>query len=267
VETWTAPLRPDDPDRANGVALLYSGGCDSTLAASRLAQHFPKVHLVTYLRFGFMQTDNPDVHAERMRRRWPTVEFTAHKIPYERFYAEIEGHEKLRSLWKHGTMTSVPCGSCKISMHFRNAMFCVEHDIHFAADGAVYGNEQFAEQNPNVMMQPLRDFYASFGVTMLHPVFERGLDTEAELFKLGITDSPHVKRTRADKQVICSQHILFAMFMRKYLNNHTFEEYEAETRDYLMGKLRHATELMNAHVKDPKGSAIAKMAAKDGDGR
>src|SRR5262245_10754135 len=71
LERLTAPLRPDDPDRAHGVVLNYSGGCDSTLAACRLAQHFPKVHLVTYLRFGFLQTDNPDVHAERMRRRFP----------------------------------------------------------------------------------------------------------------------------------------------------------------------------------------------------
>ena len=71
-----------------------------------------------------------------------------------------------------------------------------------------------------------------------------------------------VKRTRADKQVICSQHILLAAYMRRYLANHTFEEYEAETKLYLNTKLDHARELTEAHMANGgAGSAIAALLA------
>jgi hypothetical protein len=91
---------------------------------------------------------------------------------------------------------------------------------------------------------------------LLHPVFELGLDTEAALFRLGITDAPQIKRTRDDKQVICSQHILLAMQMRRYLANHTFEEYEATQRAYLTMKLDHVRELTRAHLESPRTSVL-----------
>ncbi|MCB9662610.1 MAG: hypothetical protein H6732_00705 [Alphaproteobacteria bacterium] len=257
---WDEAIDPADPALEHGVALMYSGGCDSTLAAARLAERFPKVKLVTYLRLGFLHSDHPDVHFERMQRRFPQSEITLHKLPYGKMYEEIEGHKKLRSLLKHGTMTSVPCGHCKLAMHWRTALFCIEHGIRFAADGAVHGNEQFAEQNENILIPELVDFYAQFGITLVHPVFEYGLDTEAELFRLGITDSPQVKRTTKDKQVICTQHILLGMFMRRYMNNHTFEEYEAETKTYLSGKLDHARELTEEWVaSEGKGGRLARL--------
>lgn len=255
---WHAAIR-EDADRAGGAALMYSGGCDSTLAACRLALHFPVVHLITYTRFGFLATDNPSVHYERMKARFPHVRFEVHKIAYGRMYEHVEGHKRLRSLIKYGSLTSAPCGHCKMSMHWRTLLFCADHGVKYAADGAVYGNEQFAEQNTNILIPGLMDMYAENGVTLLHPVFELGLDTEDALFRLGITDSPQIKRTRNDKQVICSQHILLAMQMRRYLANHTFEEYEATQREYLTMKLDHMRELTKEHFADPRNSRLNAM--------
>jgi len=243
-------------DRSGGAALMYSGGCDSTLAACRLAAEFPVVHLITYTRFGFLATDNPSVHFERMKARFPDVRFVLHRIPYGRMYEEVEGFRRLRSMWRYGSLTAAPCGHCKLSMHWRTLLFCVENGVAFAADGAVHGNEQFAEQNENILMPGLIEFYREHGLTLLHPVFERGLDTEEALFRLGITDSPQVKRTRADKQVICSQHILLAMQMRRFLHDRTFEEYEAAQREYLTMKLDHVRELTREHLRDAARSRL-----------
>ena len=253
MTAWDARIDASSPDIEGGAAIMYSGGADSTLAACRLAMRFPKVHLVTYMRFGFLQFDNPDVHFQRMQARFPDVTFTLNKIPQGNFYEEVEGHKRFRNLLKHGAMTSVPCGSCKLSMHWRTLLYCLENGIRYAADGAVHGNEQFAEQNENVMMKPLIDFYGEHGITLVHPVWEHGLDTEAALYDLGITDTPRIKRTRKDKQVICTQHILFAAFMRKYLAKHSFEEYEAETTEYLNGKLDHMRSLTDEWVNNRSG--------------
>ncbi len=238
------PVDPDDPTVAGGVALLFSGGSDSTLAACRLAEVFPVVHLVTYQRVGFIEKIATE-RIERMRARFPRVRFVQHKVPYEAFYAEVEGHRRLRDALRYGQLTGVPCGPCKVSMHWRNLVFCQEHGIAWAADGAATGNEWFAEQNPRILLDPLRDLYADYGVTLLHPVFYEGLSTDGALFELGVTDTPTVKRTREDKQVVCSQQIMLAMYMRKYLHNHTFDEYEATSRAYLEGKLEHVRKLLD----------------------
>lgn len=256
--TWDAAI-PADRKEAGGAALMFSGGCDSTLAACRLAQRFDEVHLITYTRFGFLETGLPSVHLERVRQRFPDTKIHHALIPYGEMYAEVERHQRFRNLFKYGTLTAAPCGHCKLSMHWRTLLYCMEHGLRYSADGAVYGNEQFAEQNANILMPGLVDFYGEHGISLLHPVFERGLDTELGLYELGITDSPQVKRTKNDKQVICSQHILLATQMRRFLANHTFAEYEATQREYLTGKLDHVRALVREHQARPQGSTVTTL--------
>jgi predicted subunit of tRNA(5-methylaminomethyl-2-thiouridylate) methyltransferase len=253
MDDWDAAVDWDDADLGESAAVLYSGGCDSTLAACRMAERFSTVHLVTFTRFGFLETDNPSLHIERMRQRYPDTTFHFHKIPYGRFYEAVEGHQKLRNLWRFGSMTSVPCGSCKVAMHWRAVVFCLENDVKVVADGAIKGNDHFAEQNPRILMPELQKMYDEFGLTVLHPVYDVGLETEVELYRLGIHDTPSVKRTKADKQVVCSQHILFGMWMRKYLDGHSFEEYEEQSHAYLSGKVDYVRELLQEHAADLDG--------------
>ena len=42
------------------VALLYSGGTDSTLAACHAAEQLDQVHLLTYSRLGMFNVDNSE---------------------------------------------------------------------------------------------------------------------------------------------------------------------------------------------------------------
>lgn len=255
-QSWEDSVDWSQVDVDKGAVVLYSGGCDSTLAACRMAERFPIVHLVTFTRFGFLETDNPAVHIDRMRQRYPDTTFHFHKIPYGKFYEAIENHKRFRNLLKYGSMTSVPCGNCKVAMHWRAAVFCLEQGVGIVADGAIKGNDHFAEQNPRILMPELRSFYAEFDLQVVHPVYDVGLDTEKELYRLGIHDTPDVKRTRADKQVVCSQHILFGMWMRKYLSKHSFEEYEAQSREYLTQKVDFAKGLTEEHLRDASASTI-----------
>ncbi|MFH2203228.1 MAG: hypothetical protein ABIJ96_08960 [Elusimicrobiota bacterium] len=236
-----------------GVALLYSGGSDSSLAACLLAQRFPKVYLNTFMRFGFMATGFSSVHYERMEKRFPGTQFTHSIIPASRFYSELEGHGYFSSLREYGFMAFASCGHCKVALHWRNLLFCLERGVKFAADGAVVDAEEFAEQNPRILMPELKDFYGHFGIELLHPVYQKGLSTEEMLYDLGISDQPRIKRTTKDNQVICSQQIGFAMFLRTYLRNRSFAEYEKRYRQYLSGKLAHLRALTEEYVKDPGG--------------
>ncbi len=243
-----------------GAALLYSGGSDSSLAACLLAQEFPTVYLNTFMRFGFMATGDSSVHYERMKERFPNTDFIHQVIPVGKFYTEVENHNYFSGLRKFGFMSAASCGLCKVALHWRNLLFCLAGDIRYAADGAVVDAEEFAEQNPRILMPELKSFYKDFGIELVHPVYQEGLSTEESLYDLGITDQPHIKRTTKDKQVLCSQQIGFAMFMRTYLQWHTFKEYEKNYRTYLKTKLDHLRKLTEEYVADPEAdTAVRRM--------
>jgi hypothetical protein len=256
MEPKTIEVDPKDPSVATGATLLYSGGSDSSLAACLLAQSFPKVYLNTFTRYGFMATGLASIHFDRMVQRFPNTEFIHEVIPSGKMYEEIEKHDFFSSLREYGFMAFASCGHCKVSLHWRNLLFCLEKGIKFAADGAVVDAEEFAEQNPRILMPELKKFYRHFGVELVHPVYQEGLSTEEALYDLGITEQAHIKRTAKDMQVICSQQIGFAMFMRTYLQWNSFEEYERTYRTYLKAKLDHITKLTEDYLANPEGDTV-----------
>lgn len=263
MQAITTKIDASAPAAIKGAALLYSGGSDSSLAACLLAQEFPTVYLNTFMRFGFMAVGDSSVHYERMKDRFPNTDFIHKIIPVGKFYAEVESHNYFSGLKKFGFMSFASCGICKVSLHWRNLLFCLENGIRYAADGAVVDAEEFAEQNPRILMPELKSFYKDFGVELVHPVYQEGLSTEESLYDLGITDQPHIKRTKKDKQILCSQQIGFAMFMRTYLQWNTFEEYEKTYRTYLKTKLDHLRTLTEEYLADPEADTAVRRMLED----
>ncbi len=246
-----ADIPEDRIESPSEVALLYSGGVDSTLAACVLARSFGKIHLNTFERPGFMAMDNPAEHAARLKARFPDREFIHRRIDAGRFYEAVDSPDPGLGRLGTGLMALNTCGHCKAALHWRNLIFCLQNGVKYAADGAVVGAEEFAEQNPRILMPALLELYASFGVTLLHPVYREGLNTEEALHEFGIIEDPRVKMTAKDKQVVCSQQVLFAMMMRVILSRKTFAEYEVQARDYLAAKLARASALTREYVEHP----------------
>jgi hypothetical protein len=250
----------NDESVQHGVAHLYSGGADSTFAAARLAEVFPRVYMNTFQRFGFLALQYPAVHVERLSKRFPDSEFVHQTIQAGKFYKEVEKYEFEANLKKHKSLVFASCGHCKTALHWRNLIFCLQKGIRYAADGAVLGAEQFAEQNPRILMPELADMYGHFGVTLIHPTWQEGLSTEDALYELGIIENPRLKMTTSERQVVCTQHIMFAMAMRVYLETHTFADYEKEAHDYLSGKVGHIKRLTEEWLANPKGdTAVSRM--------
>jgi hypothetical protein len=176
-------------------------------------------------------------HFRRMEERFPDSKFFHRIIPAGKFYDEVEGRGHWKAFRKHGLLVLNSCGHCKTALHWRNLIFCLQNGIKYAADGAVVDAEEFAEQNPRILMPELSALYAAFGITLLHPVYRDGLSTELTLYELGISPQAKIKMTAKDMQVVCSQQIMFAMMMRLLLKKRSFAEYERLARAYLSEKL------------------------------
>ena len=219
--------------RRRVVAHLFSGGADSTLAACLLARSFDEVRLITYTSFSFLAEEMALSRLEKMRARFPDVEFVHLFIPIDAFYREISRRDYFRTLMRYGVLAISPCRACMLAMHWRHLLYCLQNGICHASDGVAAGAEEFVEQNPRILMPMLKGLYARFKIAYENPVYQEGLSTDEELYRLGITEQSQVKRTPEDRQIICSQQILFAMTMRVFLSRHTFTEYEETSRRML----------------------------------
>lgn len=234
------------PSSNDTVALLYSGGADSTYSACVLAQNFKKVYLMTYRRLGFFGSRRVLAHTKRMRERFPQTKFIQKFINYDEYFKLLTYEKYWDGLKKHGFLSLASCGFCKTAMHWRNLIFCLENNIKYAADGATFDSVEYVEQNPRMIMPEIKKMYAHFGVTHLSPVYQEGLSTEKELFRLGIIDHKKIKRTKHENQIYCTQHILYAMVLRIYLQKISFSEFEIMMKKYFRQKVKYiikATEL------------------------
>lgn len=59
----------------NELALLFSGGTDSTYTAALMGQRYERVHLITYDRLGFLNTKNSQKNALLLKNRFGQGEF------------------------------------------------------------------------------------------------------------------------------------------------------------------------------------------------
>jgi len=225
------------------IVVLYSGGTDSTLTAALMAEEFEKISLVTYDRFGFFSTTNTELNFQKLKSKFSKVKFTHHIIGIDKLSKYVFYEHYLRNFIKHRFFLLSTCGLCKLAMHIRTIVFCLENKISNVCDGANKGMRLFPAQMKRVI-EETKKMYAKFGINYMNPVFdfqepenldfidrlqlERVLPVQKEeeedstpdpkkmtvgckLFDLGLMPSENVKGTKLDKkmQARCFQFILF----------------------------------------------------------
>ena len=262
------PIRTPDP--ASAVAVLYSGGTDSSVVAAQMAQQFGAVHLVTYSRHGIFGVDRSIRNYQRLRRLVGPDRFTHVILPVERLFRELAYDRYLANLRRHGLFMLSTCGLCKLAMHLRTIVYCKEAGIGHVRDGANRHMSIFPAQMPSVIAM-LKALYAEQGIDYDNPVFEyddpqginfgsqlyglsparegaiTGRTTGQELFALGITAEPDVKGKPEDKQMQarCYQMVLFNIFARwNYLPRHSMDEYVQRTDALFADKIGHCRALL-----------------------
>lgn len=222
----------------DSCVVLYSGGCDSTLAAAMAAESYKKVHLITYSRAGFFKTDkNPRANLERLQKRYGIDKFDIQVIDVNKKFKFVQYHNYLYYLKKYGPICMSICGLCKLAMHWQTIEYCLDNSIKDVSDGAVREMSVFPTQNMDIALKGLIQLYADFGITFSNPVFEKGKDVEKTLYEMQLIPSLKQKMTKSDKQVVCSQQILFSQFVKYYLSEHSWEEYVSNLHAFYAEKI------------------------------
>lgn len=172
------------------VALLYSGGLDSNVAAVKLLEDFERVRLLTW-----------DTGRGLVMVRW--VRRSSRKLE-ARFPGRVEHHvesiqpvmdavttRRLLRLYARYRQRFVWCLGCKVSMHLACLAFCKARDLTDAADGSADDTPYYVEQMP-VALEWLHAWYEDHGVAFHTPVQGAG-SREA---KLALLDDLGIPRGR-----------------------------------------------------------------------
>jgi hypothetical protein len=156
--------------RADEISLMFSGGVDSTAAAVQLADHFKRVHLLTYKNgYGHYAHQRSRKRAEELARRVGD-RFVFSLIETKRYFDEVLVDSVLADFaeFKSGFIW---CMGCKLAMHLRSAIYCLENGLLQMSDGSSSDTNEMVEQML-VSLTLVRAFYAEFGIDFGTPVYE-----------------------------------------------------------------------------------------------
>jgi hypothetical protein len=238
-------------------AHLFSGGSDSCLAALKLAEEYDRVELVTMTRRGFSSLDNVEAQVRRLERYFGRDDiFRLHFVPHDNLFRFVLYDRYFRNLGKYGSMMLSHCGLCKVAIHWRALVWCLDNGIKRVSDGAVRASEEYPAQNERIMLGRLREVYASLGVDYLNPVYEEP-STESALYNLRFTRKLNFKKTDEDRQIFCDQQVLYAMFMRHFRPKYSQEEFEKRMAVLYTEKLDQMEQMTREYVEQGKSSRLA----------
>jgi len=256
-------------EQNNEIAILYSGGTDSTCVAYLMAERFQKVNLLTIQRFGFSSVDKSGRNVSPLSEKFPAVIFV-HKILKADSLAEYLNYSHFfRNLSKYGFFTLSNCVICCLVNHFRVLIYCLENGIVNVADGVTREWPFFPSHMEPVIAQ-FRQMYSRFNINYLTPVYDfdvqpaftfidkiysdqslhieegdvqehiAGRTTGRFLFEKGILPAPNVKGTWLDHnmQPKCLQMVLHHIFLRGYfMPRYGHKRFEEMTAEFLKEKI------------------------------
>ena len=256
------------------VAVLFSGGTDSTCTAVMAAQQHDRVHLLTMRRYGMFGVEKSDTNFHKIAEMFGEDRFVRPDLMgVDRLFRHLSYGTYFRDLRRHGLMNLTTCGVCKLTMHTRAVVYCLQNGVDRVWDGANRNMYIFPAQMEGVMGL-LRDMYARYGIEYENPVFEfedpQGMNFGSRVYGLnpareetadrasqstgevlrgmGILPSADVKGTEIDRemQARCYQFVLFNVFARWYfLERYDYAEYARRVQAFYDDKVAVCTELLD----------------------
>ncbi|MGB8951068.1 MAG: 7-cyano-7-deazaguanine synthase [Candidatus Aminicenantales bacterium] len=248
----------------NEVAVLFSGGIDSLLAAVVLQANYERVHLITfdkgYLEFGIK---NNVRNVEKLTAVFGKERITHEVVNLKKLMKRI--YRGLLRERKRYNMETRWCVGCRLAMNTGGLIYALEHGLAGYADGS--NREQVpsedspvgtAENFPSIV-ERLRTFAGEYGVAFFTPVYDYGSREErrAKLrdlgFEIDYLSLDHSKRLKGmmTKDVLRrSQPMCFSGWLihwKRNLLGKPIEQDEAKTLDYVILKQEN---VVRSYLKD-----------------
>ncbi|MBM4344491.1 MAG: hypothetical protein FJ100_14085 [Deltaproteobacteria bacterium] len=163
------------------IALMFSGGLDSTATAARLATQHTRVHLLHYANgYGHFGLGRAEKRTQALQAAIGD-RFSLHLLPTKDLFDDIVV-QRIAQEARDAGGAFVWCMGCKLAMHLRSAEFCLEHGIPALADGSNQETSEMVEQM-RVSLTLIAGFYSRWGIRFETPVYEQGRQASRDYLK------------------------------------------------------------------------------------
>ncbi len=264
------------------AVILYSGGTDSTCAVFLKANDFDTIHLVSYKRFGIFSAKNIDRNIVKLEQIFGKEKFIRKIIKIDKLYKLVTYDDYFKNLIRFGFFNLAVCGLCKLSMHMRTIIYCLENDIYTVFDGAnKHAGFGTATDQIREVVGVISEMYAGFGIFYSSPVYDidapeimtwqkklglqkeetKKITTGTILKDAGFFDSDNIKGSAYDRkmQARCFQQFLSNIALNSfYIEKHGVEKYKKSLEKYFTFKSRKMSSYISDYLKKKEKSKLAK---------
>lgn len=166
------------------IALMFSGGLDTTTAAATLAKVYRRIHLLTFCNGICIRVNASKVHAGELKEKFGSDKFIHRIIYIADLFAQIrKGLKKYLKKYKSPLIFDL---CCRLSMEVTTIIYCLENNILYASDGNNPAQDTIFLQQPKYLCR-VEAFFKEHGIECIHPVdyFEERCVRTDNLKKLG----------------------------------------------------------------------------------
>lgn len=266
------------------AVIHYSGGTDSTAVVCLKANEFEKIHLITYKRFGIFNIENIDNNVEKLYKLFGKEKFVRKIMDISNIYKLVSYDDYLYNLKKFGLFNLAICGLCKLSMHVRTIIYCLDNNIINVFDGAnKYTGNSLAVDQIKEFIDVINKLYATFGISYIAPVYYMKANPEitwqkkfgiekTEDFKEQTTGKilkdfnflkeENIKGTKQDKQMQarCFQQFLQNIALKYYyLNEKGEQKFRNKIEEFFKEKADKMIIYIHEYIEDNKKSKLSKI--------
>ncbi|HBN26628.1 MAG TPA: hypothetical protein DD405_04065 [Desulfobacteraceae bacterium] len=211
------------------LAVMFSGGTDSTYAALTQIPNYDRICLVTFMRAGFRKKENINAAADSLKKAFPNKDIFHQKVDFNDIYQKITPHQEknkvqeavlnqtIAPLWedphgsiigleqynknKHTLFLTNECLQCKIAMELAALRFCKGNHITDICDGSNTEQLDDGSQLEDVKIIA-RKIFRQFGINYFSPAFHISAKEHCKaLFDAKITDHLQHKTLEKNHQI------------------------------------------------------------------
>jgi len=124
--------------------------------------------------------DNCKKNVPSLEKAFPDIVFTHLMIPVGKIINKIVTKKKFGFVLKHGLIEASFCLHCRLGMHVRTIIYCLDTNIKYVFDGSNVTMALWVDQTRKGI-EYVDQLYDAFGIIMRHPVFNYAGD---DLFNL-----------------------------------------------------------------------------------
>lgn len=169
-------------------AVLFSGGLDSSFASCLMIEQGYDIDLL-HMNHGALLSNNlPALRYQELVNAYPQSDIALHHMNIAGFFRAISLASIERDILTY--RVNLVCVGCKLAMHARAIIYCLQNDIKVVADGSSKRQERYGEQR-RIAIGRIKSLYEKYGIDYLNPVYSyEKTDIKYGMFDRGLTIQP-----------------------------------------------------------------------------